>query len=99
MFKTMGDGFLVEFPSVVSAVECALALQTNIARLNDSVAETRRLRYRMGINHGDVLVEGDDHAEALPSRRRSVEANRTYPMAHFHWVSPFAGRSTTPASK
>jgi class 3 adenylate cyclase len=51
MFKTMGDGFLVEFPSVVSAMECALALQAGIARLNESVVETRRLHYRMGINH------------------------------------------------
>ncbi len=60
MFKTMGDGFLVEFPSVVSAVECALALQAETARLNEGVAEAKRLRYRMGIHLGDVLVEEDD---------------------------------------
>ena len=60
LFKTMGDGFLVEFSSVVSAVECALALQSEAARLNEGVAEGKRLRYRMGIHLGDVLVEGDD---------------------------------------
>jgi class 3 adenylate cyclase len=60
IFKTMGDGFLVEFASVVSAVECALALQAEAARLNEGAAEGKRLRYRMGIHLGDVLVEGDD---------------------------------------
>ncbi len=60
MFKTMGDGFLVEFPSVVAAVECALVLQVQIAERSKGVAEAKRLRYRMGINLGDVLVEGDD---------------------------------------
>ena len=56
----MGDGFLAEFASVVSAVQCGLALQAETARLNEGVAEARRLRYRMGIHLGDVLVEGDD---------------------------------------
>ena len=60
VFKTIGDGFLVEFPSVVSAVECALALQADTVRLNEGAAEGKRLRYRMGIHLGDVLVEGDD---------------------------------------
>ncbi len=60
MFKTMGDGYLVEFGSVVSAVECALALQAELTRLNENAAEAKRLRYRMGIHLGDVLVEGDD---------------------------------------
>ncbi len=60
MFKTMGDGFLVEFPSVVAAVACALAVQAETGRRNDPLPEARRLRYRMGIHLGDVLVEGDD---------------------------------------
>ena len=60
MFKTMGDGYLVEFASVVSAVECALALQADATRRNETAAEAKRLRYRMGVHLGDVLVEGDD---------------------------------------
>jgi TolB-like protein/class 3 adenylate cyclase len=60
MFKTMGDGFLVEFPSVVAAVACALAAQAETERRNEHLPEARRLRYRMGIHLGDILVEGDD---------------------------------------
>ena len=45
---------------MVSAVECALALQADTVRLNEGAAEGKRLRYRMGIHLGDVLVEGDD---------------------------------------
>ena len=60
MFKTMGDGFLAEFPSVVAAAACALAVQAEATRRSESLPEPRRLRYRMGIHLGDVLVEGDD---------------------------------------
>jgi class 3 adenylate cyclase len=60
MFKAMGDGFLVEFASVVAAVECALALQAETARANEGAPADRRLRYRMGIHLGDVLVDRDD---------------------------------------
>ncbi len=60
MFKTMGDGFLVEFPSVVAAVACALAVQAGAGRRNENLPEARRITYRMGIHLGDVLVEGDD---------------------------------------
>jgi adenylate cyclase len=52
--KLMGDGSLVEFPSVVAAVNCALAIQ-------EAMAETdQHIRYRIGINLGDVMVDGDD---------------------------------------
>jgi TolB-like protein/class 3 adenylate cyclase len=60
LFKTMGDGFLAEFGSVVAAVEAALALQAERVRLNDGVPDARRLQYRMGVHLGDVLVEDDD---------------------------------------
>ncbi|MGY3149364.1 TolB-like protein/Tfp pilus assembly protein PilF [Bradyrhizobium sp. USDA 3397] len=60
IFKTMGDGLLVEFPSIVAAVECALAVQNLMAGRNVDVPEDRRMLFRIGINLGDVLIEGDD---------------------------------------
>jgi adenylate cyclase len=58
--KLTGDGILVEFPSVVNAVECAANIQRNMRGRNSGVAEDRRIEFRMGINIGDVIVEGDD---------------------------------------
>ena len=58
--KTMGDGLLLEFPSVVAAVECAVAIQKLMAGRNADVPEVKRIVYRIGVNLGDVLIEGDD---------------------------------------
>jgi TolB-like protein/class 3 adenylate cyclase len=58
--KTMGDGVLIEFPSVVAAVECAVAMQKQAAERNDGVPEGKRILYRIGVNLGDVLIDGDD---------------------------------------
>ncbi len=58
--KLMGDGLLVEFASVVAAVLCAAEIQSAIATANAEVPEDRRLTFRIGINLGDVMVEGDD---------------------------------------
>jgi adenylate cyclase len=58
--KTTGDGVLLEFPSVVAAVECAIAIQKMMAELNAQVPDAKRILYRVGVNLGDVLVEGDD---------------------------------------
>jgi TolB-like protein/class 3 adenylate cyclase len=58
--KTTGDGFLLEFPSVVDAVECAVAIQAMMAERNANVPPDRRMLYRIGINLGDILIEGDD---------------------------------------
>ena len=60
LVKLMGDGALVEFASVTAAVNCALALQRATAQAEPERAEDARLRYRIGINLGDVIVEGDD---------------------------------------
>jgi hypothetical protein len=51
---------LVEFPSVVAAVECAMAVQELMAKRNVDVPDDRRMQFRIGVNLGDVLVEGDD---------------------------------------
>ena len=58
--KGTGDGFLAEFPSVVDAVEAADAIQTVMVERNRDVAEDRRMRLRIGVNLGDVVIEGDD---------------------------------------
>ena len=58
--KTTGDGLLLEFPSVVDAVECAVAVQAVMAERNEGVPQDRRMLFRIGINLGDILIEGDD---------------------------------------
>src|SRR5215471_16184630 len=58
--KTTGDGMLVEFPSVVDAVRCAAELQRAMIDREASIAEDRRIRFRVGINLGDVIVEAGD---------------------------------------
>jgi adenylate cyclase len=58
--KLMGDGALVEFPSVVDAVECAVAVQQGMANRNSGTAEDRRIDFRIGVNLGDIIIEGDD---------------------------------------
>ena len=58
--KTTGDGLLLEFPSVVNAVRCAVEVQTAMADRTAEIAEDRRIAFRVGINIGDIIVEGDD---------------------------------------
>jgi TolB-like protein/class 3 adenylate cyclase len=58
--KTTGDGLLVEFASVVDAVRCAVAVQQAMAERNTVIAADTRIELRIGINLGDVIVEGDD---------------------------------------
>ena len=60
IFKLMGDGMLAEFGSVVDAVECAVSLQRGLAERNAAVPEDQRIRGRIGINLGEVIVEGED---------------------------------------
>ena len=58
--KTTGDGLLLEFTSVVDAVECAVAVQAVMAQRNEGLPADRRMLFRTGINLGDILIEGDD---------------------------------------
>jgi adenylate cyclase len=60
LVKATGDGVLLEFPSVVDAVECALAVQAVMAERNEGIPQDRRMLFRIGINLGDILIEGDD---------------------------------------
>src|SRR5215471_12945588 len=58
--KTTGDGILIEFPSVVDALRCALDVQRGMNRQNADVTTEKRIEFRVGINVGDVVVEGED---------------------------------------
>jgi TolB-like protein/Tfp pilus assembly protein PilF len=60
LVKTTGDGVLLEFPSVVDAVECAVAVQEVMAQRNEGLPVDRRMLFRIGINLGDILIEGED---------------------------------------
>jgi len=60
VIKTTGDGILVEFQSVTEALRCAVDFQERMARRNRDMPASRTLLYRIGINLGDVIVEGDD---------------------------------------
>jgi class 3 adenylate cyclase/pimeloyl-ACP methyl ester carboxylesterase len=58
--KTTGDGMLVEFASVVDAVSFAVQIQRAMVRRNAAVPEDRRIVFRIGINVGDIIIDGDD---------------------------------------
>ncbi len=60
IFKAMGDGFLVEFGSVLNAARCAVEIQRGMLERNAGVPEDRHIKFRIGINLGDIIVEGDD---------------------------------------
>jgi len=64
--KTAGDGILIEFPSVVDAVACAVAIQDGMAARNAGVPEDKRIVLRIGINIGDIIIdEGDIHGDGV----------------------------------
>lgn len=60
VFKTTGDGLLIEFPSAVEAVNCAIEVQREAAVADSNLSEERRIAFRIGISLGDVIVEDDD---------------------------------------
>src|SRR5437870_5541116 len=60
IFKLMGDGLLAEFSSVVDAVECAVSLQRGMAERSAGVEAGERIDVWIGVNLGDVIIEGED---------------------------------------
>src|SRR6266478_10219767 len=58
--KVSGDGLLLEFPSVVNAVRCAAEIQRGMRDRNTNVPQERRIEFRIGVNVGDVIVQGED---------------------------------------
>src|ERR1051326_7320278 len=64
--KTTGYGLLVEFPSVVEAVACAVAVQRGMEKRNAEAPEDQRIVFRIGVNLGDIIVEeGDIHGDGV----------------------------------
>ncbi len=60
MVKTMGDGFLIEHSSAVDAVRSAVELQRQLAERNNDLPGDTRMAFRIGVNLGDIIVQGDD---------------------------------------
>ena len=60
LVKTTGDGFIAIFDSPVEAVRCSIVIQQNLIGRNASLPKDTRIEYRIGVNLGDVIVEGDD---------------------------------------
>ena len=58
--KTTGDGMLVEFASVIDAARCAVEIQREMIARNEAVQSEKRIEFRMGINLGDIIVDGSD---------------------------------------
>jgi adenylate cyclase len=58
--KTTGDGILIEFPSVVGAVHCAVEVQRGMVDRNALLPQAKRIEFRVGVNLGDIIVEGKD---------------------------------------
>src|SRR5260370_27615172 len=64
--KTTGDGILIEFPSVIEAVSCAVAVQQGMVERNAETPEEQRIIFRVGLNLGDIIVEdGDIHGDGV----------------------------------
>ncbi|TIN90683.1 MAG: adenylate/guanylate cyclase domain-containing protein [Mesorhizobium sp.] len=94
--KLTGDGFLVEFASVVNAVACAAEFQRKMRERNAGVPADRRIEFRIGINLGDIIIEDDDifgDGVNIAARIESI-ARRMRPDA---WRS--SGVSTTRGRK
>ena len=60
IFSSAGDGVVAEFPSVVEAIRCAIEIQNEVAERNDSLSENERMQFRIGVNLGDVIAEGNN---------------------------------------
>ena len=72
--KTTGDGILIEFPSVVDAVRCAMDVQRGMAERNADVTDEQRIEFRVGINLGDIMIDAERHSWRRREYRGAVES-------------------------
>ena len=89
VIDTAGDGILAEFGSVVNAAECAVAIQRTMALRNADVEEARRMRFRIGINQGDVLFDDTrvygDGVNVAARLARSARRLVLHPPQNWPW--------------
>src|SRR6516162_8390022 len=86
--KTTGDGLLVEFASVVDAVRCGAEIQRGMLDRDRDVPDEQRIRFRIGVNLGDIIVDGGDIFGDGSTSRRDWR----------RWPSPAACASRTPCA-
>ena len=75
--KTTGDGMLVEFASVVEAVRCAVEIQRGMAERNVAVPAEQRIEFRVGINVGDIIIEGTTFSGTASMWRLACKRSRS----------------------
>ena len=89
--NTWGDAVIAEFPSVVEAVQCAIEIQQELSTQDPHRPEARRMRFRIGINLGDVMVDGSDiygGGGAMLSKKLKVEVHGRPPQISSGELSP-----------
>ena len=92
--NTWGDAVIADFASVVEAVQCAVETQQELSSHNDELPEEQRMNFRIGINLGDVMLEGDDvYGDGVNIAARLQELARTGPA--FSYPARFTTRCTT----
>ena len=114
LVKNTGDGFLLEFPSIVGAVEAAIEMQTLMAERNDHLPADRAMQFRLGIHMGDVMADedevfGDDvniavRLESVASPRRPRDLGQGLPRSRAsisasRWSMPATTASRTSRSR
>ena len=72
IFSSAGDGVVAEFPSIVEAIRCAVEIQSEIAERNAAVPKDQRMRFRIGVNLGDVIAEAGQSLRHRRECRRSL---------------------------
>ena len=97
--KTMGDGLLLEFPSVVSATQCVVEVQQGMLESNQGANPDRQILFRVGVNLGDIIVDGEDiHGDGVNIAARLQEiadpggvaiSNRVYEDVRDRLDTPF----------
>src|SRR5258708_27888962 len=104
--KNTGDGFLLEFPSIVGAIESAIATQTLMAERNTHLPADRTMRFRLGVHMGDVIADEDEvfgdgvniavRLEAVAPPRRVAGFPKAFPGGANHLRTPLLPRVTPP---